>query len=98
MMNSILMGLDAVLCILVVLAALEFLRAVHLFEHPVLSLSFYLVAIGSFGILMELVRGVQPSSGSVLLHLGVVLYAWARRRHIFRDDWSWDGIDRRKHG
>lgn len=96
MMNSIFMGLDAVLCILVVLAALEFLRAVHLFEHPILSLSFYLVAIGAFGLLVEVAKGYLISPWSVILHLGVVLYAWAHRREIFQSDWRWDGVDRRK--
>lgn len=95
-MNSFLMVTDAVLCGLVILAALDLLRAVHVFEHPVLCVAFNLVALGAFGILFEIARGVQPTSGSVLLHLGVVLYAWARRRHIFRDDWSWDGVDRRR--
>ncbi|MCY1285670.1 hypothetical protein D9M69_491130 [compost metagenome] len=97
MTTSILMGLDAVLCILVVLAALEFQRTVHVFEHPILSLSFYIVAIGAFGILTELARGYWISPFSVLLHLGVVMYAWARRGHIFRDDWSWTGKERRHH-
>lgn len=96
MMNSILMGLDAVLCILVVLAALEFLRAVHLFEHPILSLSFYLVAIGAFGLLVELAKGYWVSPWAVVMHLGVVIYAWSRRKQIFRADWSWDGVDRRR--
>ena len=96
MMNTFLMGLDAVLCILVVLAALEFLRSVHLFEHPILSLSFYLVAIGAFGLLLELAKGYWVSPWAVVLHLGVVVYAWCRRKHIFRDDWSWDGVDRRR--
>ncbi|MDN6874099.1 MULTISPECIES: hypothetical protein [Pseudomonas] len=95
MMTSILMGLDAVLCILVVLAALEFLRSVHLFEHPILSLSFYLVATGAFGLLLELAKGYWVSPWAVVLHLGVVVYAWCRRKHIFRDYWSWDGVDRR---
>ena len=97
-MNSFFVMADAVLCGLVILAALEFLRVVHAFEHPVLCVAFNLVALGAFGILFEIARGVQPTSGSVLLHLGVVLYAWARRKHIFQHDWHWDGVDRRKHG
>ncbi|HEJ5663496.1 TPA: hypothetical protein SL739_000106 [Pseudomonas aeruginosa] len=94
-MNSILMGLDALLCILVVLAALDFLRSVHLFEHPILSLSFYLVAIGAFGLLVELAKGYWVSPWAVVMHLGVVSYAWSRRRQIFQQDWRWDGVDRR---
>ncbi|HIE1924548.1 TPA: hypothetical protein ACXKAZ_000343 [Pseudomonas aeruginosa] len=93
---SALVAVDAVLCALVVFSALELLRTVHISEHPILCVAFYLVAIGAFGVLLELFRGVHPSSGSVLLHVGVVLYAWCRRKHIFRDDWSWDGTDRRR--
>lgn len=82
MMNSILMGLDAVLCILVVLAALEFLRSVHLFEHPILSLSFYLVAIGAFGSFVTSMQGLWVNPMGVMLHAGMVAYAWARRGHV----------------
>ena len=96
-MDNILMGLDAMLCILVVLAALDYLRAVHLFEHPLLSLSFYLVAIGAFGLLVEIARGSVVSPWSVLLHAGVVLYAWAHRHEIFKHDWHWNGVERRRH-
>lgn len=98
MTNTILMGLDAVLCILVVLAALDFLRSVHLFEHPILSLSFYLVAIGAFGLLVELAKGYWVSPWAVVMHAGLVAYAWSRRKQIFQSDWSWDGIDRRQAG
>ncbi|HGK6886891.1 hypothetical protein ABFY62_31120 [Pseudomonas aeruginosa] len=97
MMNSILMGLDAVLCVLVVLAALDFLRTVHLFEHPILSLSFYLVAVGAFGLLNELAKGYWVSPWAVVMHLGVVGYAWSRRKQIFQQDWQWDGAERRRH-
>lgn len=96
MMSSFLMALDAILCGLVILAALDLLRTVHFFEHPVLSLAFNLIALGAFGILFELARGVHPSSGAVLLHLGVVLYAVAHRREIFQSDWHWNGVERRK--
>lgn len=95
-MNIILTGIDAVLCILVVLAALEYLRAVDTLDHPVLAAAFYLVAIGSFGLLVEMIRGGGASLFSVTLHLGVVVYAWARRQYIFTQDANWTGGDRRK--
>lgn len=91
MVTSILTSLDGVLCILVVLAALEFLRSVHLFEHPVLSVSFYMVAIGAFGLLVEIAQGRAPSPWAVLLHLGVVTCLWSHRREIFRRSWHWSG-------
>ncbi|MBB4863336.1 hypothetical protein HNP46_002183 [Pseudomonas nitritireducens] len=95
-MNSVFVALDALLCILVVAAALDYLRAVHLLDHPLLCVAFYLVALGAFGILTELARGYWVSPSSVLLHLGVVLYAWSRRSQIFREDWGWNGVERRK--
>ncbi|HBO5502827.1 hypothetical protein ACEOPL_26315 [Pseudomonas aeruginosa] len=95
-MMTFLMGLDAVLCVLVVLAALDFLRTVHLFEHPILSLSFYLVAVGAFGLLNELAKGYWVSPWAVVMHLGVVGYAWTRRKQIFHQDWRRDGAERRR--
>ncbi|HBO2944430.1 TPA: hypothetical protein L4R51_002902 [Pseudomonas aeruginosa] len=96
MMNSILMGLDSLLCILVVLAALDFLRSVHLFERPILSLSFYLVALGAFGLLAELAKGYWVSPWAVVMHLGIVGYAWTRRKQIFHQDWRRDEAERRR--
>lgn len=98
MMSSILTVVDALLCLLAIGAALEYLRAVSLLDHPVLSLSFYLVAIGSFGILLDLSQGALVSSWSVLLHLGIVTYVWARRQYIFSSDAPWRGAERRKAG
>ncbi|MNJ26778.1 hypothetical protein D3C77_212680 [compost metagenome] len=95
-MNAVLTGLDALLCIMVVLAALEYLRAVDMLKHPILASAFYLVAIGAFGLLVELMTGGVASPFSVVLHLGVVIYAWARRQYIFTQDAAWHGHDRRK--
>lgn len=85
-MSATLTIIDALLCILVVLAALEYLRAVDTLRHPVLAIAFYLVAIGAFGLLLDMLRGGGASLFSVTLHLGVVLYAWARRQYIFTQD------------
>lgn len=96
MMTPILTGLDALLCILMIAAALEYLRTVHMLERPLLSLSFYCVAAGTFGSVIEIFLGSAPSLWAVLLHAGVAAYAWAHRRQIFCQDWQWDGVDRRK--
>lgn len=96
MMTSILTGLDALLCILMIAAALEYLRAVHMLERPMLSLSFYCVAAGAFGGVIEIAMGGAPSIWAVLLHVGVVAYSWTHRREIFCRDWRWDGVERRK--
>lgn len=94
-MNTILTSIDALLCSLVVLAALEYLRAVSVFKHPVLAAAFYLVAIGAFGLLLDMIRGGGASFFSVTLHAGVVLYACARRQYIFTHDFEWSGYERR---
>jgi hypothetical protein len=93
-MSTILTTIDALLCVLVVLAALEYLRAVDTLKHPVLAAAFYLVAIGAFGLLVEMLRGGGASLFSVTLHAGVVPYAWARRQYIFTQDFEWSGYCR----
>ncbi|MEN1775755.1 hypothetical protein, partial [Pseudomonas aeruginosa] len=90
MIMSILAALDALLCVLVVVAALEFLRTVQLSGQPLLGISFYLVAGGAFGILYGIMKGAPVNPFSVILHAGLVLYAWSRRRQIFGSDWSWN--------
>lgn len=98
MISHIFAILDAAICVLVILAALEFLRAIDAMHSPMLALSFYCVALGAFGLLIELMETHRSSPAPVVLHLGVVLYAFAHRREIFQSDWHWDGVDRRKHG
>ena len=52
-MNNILVSaltaLDVFLCVMVVLAACDYLRKVRPVDQPLLSVAFYLVAIGGFG-------------------------------------------------
>lgn len=96
MINSLLIGLAALLCILVVLAALDYLRAVSVYQHPVLCLSFYLVAIGAFGGLVVTVKTWHFDPYSALVHSGLLLFAFVKRRHIFRDEWGWSGVERRQ--
>ena len=80
-MNIILNTADAFLCVLVVVAAAEYLRRVRPIEQPLLSISFYLVAIAGFGGFVTALQGSVISPFTVLLHLGVVVYAWAWRGH-----------------
>lgn len=82
-MSIILNLLDALLCLLVVGAAAEYLRKIHPNEQPALALAFYLVAIGAFGGLAQAFYGTAPIQ-SVLMHAGVALYAWVRRHHVFQ--------------
>lgn len=91
-MNTILSAVDAVLCSLVILAAIDYLRRIHPLEQPLLALSFYLVAVSAFAVLAAQLRGHAAHPAEVSLHAGIVTYAWARRHHIF----VWRGQERRK--
>jgi hypothetical protein len=82
-MNAILTMTDAFLCVLVMVAAAEYLRRVRPIEQPLLSISFYLVAIAAFGGFASALQGHSASPYTILLHAGVVLYAWERRGHLF---------------
>ena len=86
-MNSILVSalglIDAALCIVVALAACDYLRRVRPIDQPLLSVAFYLVAIGGFGAFATALQGQWVNPFGVMLHAGVVAYAWARRGHVF---------------
>ncbi|MBT9303284.1 hypothetical protein [Pseudomonas sp. TAE6080] len=82
-MNSILVSalglIDAALCIVVALAACDYLRRVRPIDQPLLSVAFYLVAIGAFGSFVTSMQGLLVNPFGVMLHAGVVVYAWAKR-------------------
>lgn len=82
-MNPILGGIDAFLCVLVGIASTDYLRRVCPIEQPMLSISFYLVAIGAFGDFTAAIQGYYVSPFTVMIHAGVMAYAWARRGHVF---------------
>lgn len=84
---------DAFLCALVVIAAADYLRRIRPSAEPLLAVSFYLVAIGAFGCLAEILRGMPTTYPETLLHAGIVSYAWARRSFMF--DTEWTGRERR---
>lgn len=96
-MATILISIDALLCALILLAALDYLRAVFFMDQPLVCVAFYLVVIGAFGMLVSLYAGKQPSLWEVLMHLGVGLYALAHYPQIFLNEWRWDGKERRQH-
>lgn len=73
-------------------------RAVFFMDQPLVCSAFYLVVVGSFGMLVSLYAGKQPSLWEVLQHLGVTLYALAHYPQIFIDAWRWDGKERRGFG
>lgn len=74
---------DAFLCVLVVIAACDYLRRVRPIDQPMLSVAFYLVAIGAFGSFLGAMQSQLVSPFGVMVHAGIVLYAWARRGHVF---------------
>ena len=85
-MNSILVSAlsaaDAFLCLLVALAACDYLRRVRPVDHPLLCTAFYLVAIGAFGAFVTSIQGHWVNPFGVMLHAGVVVYAWAKRGQV----------------
>ncbi|MEB0311522.1 hypothetical protein QN382_23960, partial [Pseudomonas sp. 10B1] len=68
-MNIFLRPLDVALCVLVMFAAAEYLRRVRPIEQPLLSASFYLVAIAAFGGFVMELQGDPVSPFTVALHL-----------------------------
>lgn len=95
-MATILIGLDAILCFVIVLAAVDYLRAASFMDQPLLCVAFYMVAIGAFGVMVQVGTGVAPTIWSVMLHLGVTVYAAAHYPDIFQRNWHWSGQERRK--
>ncbi|MDR6579989.1 hypothetical protein [Pseudomonas extremaustralis] len=81
-MHTILQVVDAFLCVLVVIAAAEYLRRVRPMDEPALSASFYLVAIAAFGSFIFNIKGHPVNPFMMTMHVAVVLYAIARRGHI----------------
>ncbi|WP_448647098.1 hypothetical protein [Pseudomonas mohnii] len=81
-MQTILQVLDAFLCVLVVIAAAEYLRRVRPMDEPLLSISFYLVAIAAFGSFIMNIKGHPVSPFAMTMHAAVILYAIAKRGHI----------------
>ncbi|MBC2659796.1 hypothetical protein H7A76_30550 [Pseudomonas sp. MSSRFD41] len=82
-LSSALTAADAFLCVLVVIAACDYLRKVRPIDQPLLSAAFYMVAIGAFGAFVTAIQGHWVNPFGVMLHAGVVAYAWARRAHVF---------------
>lgn len=86
-MNAILISAmsatEAFLCVLVVIATGDYLRRVRPIDQPLLSISFYLVAIGAFGAFVTALQGHWVNPFGVMIHAGIVVYAWARRGHLF---------------
>lgn len=83
LLTSVLTAMDIFLCVLVVIAACDYLRRVRPVDEPLLCTAFYLVAIGAFGAFVTAIQGHWVNPFGVMLHAGVVAYAWARRGHVF---------------
>ena len=94
-MAGLLLALDAALLVVIVLAAVDYLRATYFMNRPAACVAVYMVAIGSFGLLLAAIDGREPSPWSVMLHLGITVYAATHYRDVIDNDWQWDGKDRR---
>lgn len=82
-MISMLTGASAFLSVMVVIAACDYLRRIRPMDEPLLAVAFYLVAIGAFGAFVLAMSGHVPTIYGVVMKLGIVLYAFARRGHVF---------------
>nr|WP_314614223.1 hypothetical protein [uncultured Pseudomonas sp.] len=81
---QVLIGANAFLSVLVVIAACDYLRRIRPNDQPLLAVAFYLVAIGAFGSFVLAMSGHVPTLYGVVMKLGIVLYAVARRGHVFQ--------------
>ena len=66
-MNTFLQMIDTALCVLVVFAAVDYLRRVRPIEQPLLSVSFYLGAIAAFGGFVTALQGAPVSPFTVTM-------------------------------
>lgn len=76
---SLLIGVNAFLSVMVVIAACDYLRRIRPMDEPLLAVAFYLVAIGAFGAFILAMNGHVPSLYGLCMNLGVVLYVAAHR-------------------
>jgi len=83
-LSQALIGANAFLSVLVVIAACDYLRRIRPMDHPLLAVAFYLVAIGVFGSFVLAMSSHVPTLYGVILKLGIVLYAVARRGHVLK--------------
>lgn len=81
-MQTILQVVDAFLCVLVVIAAAEYLRRVRPMDEPVLAIVLYMVAIAAFGSFIFNIKGHSANPFTMALHAAIVLYAISRRGRI----------------
>lgn len=81
-MQIILQVVDAFLCVMVVIAAAEYLRRVRPMDEPLLSIVLYTIAIAAFGSFILNIKGSVASPFTMAMHAAIVLYAILRRGHI----------------
>lgn len=81
-MQTILQVVDAFLCVLVVIAAAEYLRRIRPMDEPIVAIVLYTVAIAAFGSFLFNIKGHPASPFTMALHAAIVLYAIHRRGHI----------------
>lgn len=95
-MQTLLLAVDSLMCGLIVVAALDYLRANQFSDRPWQSVAFFMLAIAAFGLLVERLTGVVPTPWAVLLHAGLITYAGVHRCEIFDRQWAWAGAERRR--
>lgn len=97
MMISAISTLDVLVCILVLLASLEYLRCSSLTDSPLICSAFYFVSIGAFGHLIELFNGSLTSPWITMINLGVVTFMVTKWHDLIALGGSehWPDVDRR---
>lgn len=81
-MQIILQVVDAFLCVMVVIAAAEYLRRVRPMDEPLLSVVLYTIAIAAFGSFIFNIKGYAANPFTMAMHAAIVLYAILQRGHI----------------
>lgn len=81
-MHTILQVVDAFLCVMVVIAAAEYLRRVRPMDEPLLSVVLYTVAIAAFGSFILNIKGYAANPFTMAMHAAIVLYAIVQRGNI----------------
>lgn len=81
-MQTLIQVVDAFLCVLVVIAAAEYLRRIRPMDEPIVAIVLYVVAISAFGSFLINIKGHAANPFAMAMHAAIVLYAISKRERI----------------
>ncbi len=81
-MQTLIQVVDAFLCVLVVIAAAEYLRRIRPMDEPIVAIVLYVVAISAFGSFLFNIKGHMANPFAMAMHAAIVLYAISKRERI----------------